>query len=393
MRSSLALTLRPKNIDDIVGQKHLLAKNAPFRTLLEKEALPHTFLFGPPGSGKTTLINIIAKMQERPFYGMNATSLKVEDIRNAIKKHKGEFDTPILFIDEVHRLSKTQQEVLLPMMEDMEALVLGASTENPYFSLTSAIRSRSMLFELKTLSKKELEEILDRSGHGSKLSLEAKEYLINSSNGDARAMLNLLESALKCGERIEKETLKNIRPSSMSAGVASSDEAYDLISALIKSIRGSDENAATYYLARLISEGENPEYIARRLVILSSEDIGNANPNALNLATSAMLSVAKIGYPEARIILSQVVIYLCACPKSNLSYTSINDAIKMVESGKILPIPKNIVHFKEGYKYPHDFGGYVKQTYLSEPLKIVKWESAKGFELKQKEWLESLKRD
>jgi len=391
VKTSLALTLRPKSLDEVVGQKHLLSKDAPFRKLLENDALPHSFFFGPPGSGKTTIINVITSLQDRPCYALNATSLKIEDIRSAVKKHRGEFRAPIIFIDEVHRLSKTQQEVLLPFMEEEVALVLGASTENPYFSLTNAIRSRSILFELKPLKNDELEEILNRVENSKNISQDGKEYLIKSSNGDARAMLNLLELALECEKTIDKELLKTLRPTSMSTGASSDDEAFNLISALIKSIRGSDENASIYYLARLISEGENPEYIARRLVILASEDIGNANPNALNLAVSAMQSVAKIGYPEARIILSQAVIYLCASPKSNLSYKAINEAIKLVEEGKLLPIPKNIAHFNEGYKYPHDFGGYVKQNYLSEPLKVVNWKGAKGFEIKQKEWLDTLK--
>lgn len=392
VKNNLSLSLRPKNLNAFIGQKHLLNPKAPFRKLIESEALFHSFFYGPPGSGKTSLALIIANLQDRPFYHFNATSLKIDEIRTAVKKHLGTFSKPMLFIDEVHRLSKNQQEVLLPVMEEGSALVFGASTENPYFSLTAAIRSRSMLFEFKALGQDELREVAERSGYAERLSDKAVDFLIAGSNGDARAMLNLLEAALNtCEGIIGPEDLKNIRPESMSAGAASSDEAYDLISALIKSVRGSDENAAVYYLGRLVQEGENPEYIARRMVILSSEDIGNANPNALMLANAAMQSVAKIGYPEARIILSQLVIYLCASPKSNLSYTAINSAIETVKNGKLLDVPQNIAHFNKGYKYPHDYGGWVAQRYLSEALHFVDWSNAKGYEVRLKEWLEKTK--
>jgi putative ATPase len=392
VKSSLSQLLRPKSLDEFIGQKHLLSPTAPFRKLLDSDSLTHSFFYGPPGSGKTSLAYIIASLQDRAFYPLNATSLKIDEIRKAVAKHKGEFVEPLLFIDEVHRLSKTQQEVLLPIMEEGSALIFGASTENPYFSLTSAIRSRSMLFEFKLLSSEELTEIVKRSGVYERLEPKALEFLIKTSNGDARAMLNLIDASLaQEKETITAELLKSIRPNSMSAGASSSDEAYDLISALIKSVRGSDENASIYYLGRLVSEGENPEYIARRMVILASEDIGNANPNALVLANSAMQSVAKIGYPEARIILSQLVLYLVASPKSNLSYTAINQAVSMVQSGEIYEIPENIVHFKKGYRYPHDYGGWVKQNYLEKELNLVEWEKAKGFELRLKEWIDKIK--
>ncbi|MFP4487032.1 MAG: replication-associated recombination protein A [Campylobacterales bacterium] len=392
MKSSLSQALRPKTLDDFIGQKHLLASQAPFRRLVESDSLSHSFFYGPPGSGKTSLAFIIASLQDRVFYTLNATSLKIDEIRKIVAKHRGEFIEPMIFIDEVHRLSKTQQEVLLPIMEEGSALVFGASTENPYFSLTSAIRSRSMLFEFKPLSNLDLEEIIKKSGVDKDLADGAREFLIKTSNGNARAMLNLIDAALAQDTKpITTDMLRQIRPYSMSAGSASSDEAYNLISALIKSVRGSDENASIYYLGRLVSEGENPEYIARRMLILASEDIGNANPNALVLANSAMQSVAKIGYPEARIILSQLVLYLASSPKSNLSYNAINRAVSMVESGDIYEIPKNIVHFKEGYKYPHDYGGWIEQSYLSEDVELVEWDRAKGFELKLKEWIEKIK--
>jgi len=391
--NNLANILRPKNLDEFVGQTHLLSKNAPLYKLIISKKLPHSFFWGPPGTGKTTLAKIIADIYESDFYSLDAVNLKVDDIRKIISKYKNSLVKPLIFIDEVHRLSKTQQEVLLPIMEKNEALIIGASTENPYFSLTSAIRSRSFIFEFKPLSEKDLEKILNRAKKiiEFKIDKEAKEYLIRSSNHDARSMLNLLEAAINISKKVDLKILKSLRGAASLKGVSSKEEHYNLISAFIKSIRGSDIDASIYYLARLVVEAEPPEYIARRLVILASEDIGNANPNALNLAVSTLNAVKNIGYPEAKIILSQCVIYLASSPKSNSSYLAIKKAVNAVEEGEILEIPNYLKppSFK-GYLYPHDYGGYVKQKYITKNLKFYESKNI-GFEKTLNEWLTKIK--
>ena len=384
--------LRPSTFDELVGQEHLSSEGAPLRTLCEKFALGHSFFFGPAGTGKTSIARIIAKSMDLPFYEFNATSLKVEQLRKIFEQYKNALQKPLIFIDEVHRLAKNQQEVLLPVMENNSVLVIGASTENPFFSLTSAIRSRSMLFELKHISNSALQTLLSKAIGKYELIMdeETQEYLVSSSGGDARAMLKLLEFASNLNATIDIETLKSLRPNALQAGSSEAGVHYDLISALIKSVRGSDENAAIYYLARLIEGGESADFIARRLVILASEDIGNANPQAMTLTASCLTSVSKIGYPEARIILAQAVIYLCASPKSNSAYLAINAALESVRNGNIMDIPETIQQRNKGYLYPHDYGGYVKQEYLLKPFKFVALKSI-GYEKKMKDWLEIIK--
>lgn len=383
--------LRPQSFDELIGQEHLSSKDAPLRVLCQKGSLGHSFFFGPSGCGKTSIARIIAKEMGLPFYEFNATSIKIEQLRKIFDQYKNTLQRPLIFIDEVHRLAKNQQEVLLPVMENNSVLVIGASTENPFFSLTSAIRSRSMLFELHNISNDALKKLLQKAISTASVTCDedAAEYLSLSSGGDARAMLKLLEFASNIDSHITLDILKSLRPNALSAGSSEAGVHYDLTSAMIKSIRGSDMDAAIYYLARLIEGGESADFIARRLVIIASEDVGNANPQALTLATSTLTSVLKIGYPEARIILAQCVIYLASSPKSNSAYLAINEAQKAIREGVILDIPKNITQNSSGYLYPHDFGGYVKQKYLSKPLRFVQLKEI-GYERKIKEWLSNL---
>ena len=388
---NLAYKYRPKILDELIGQTDLLGKDAVLRKLIENNALPHIFFYGPPGCGKTTLARIIATNLDSPFYEMNATSFKIETLRKIFKEHTNTLQKPLIFIDEVHRLSKNQQEVLLPFMENQSALIIGASTENPYYSLTSAIRSRSHLFQLKSITQKDLLTYLEKILLLENINIEekAKEYLIFSSGGDVRAMLNLLESASATHSTITLKLLKEIRPHAMQAGSSESESHYELTSAMIKSIRGSDIDASIYYLARLIDGGEPAEFIARRLAILASEDIGNANPPALNLASSTLNIVKHIGYPEARISLSQLVIYLASSPKSNSAYLAINTALDTIKKGEIYPIPSHIKTHAKTYKYPHDFSGWVEQTYLHKPLYFYKTQQI-GFEKTLWQWHEKI---
>jgi putative ATPase len=385
--SNLALTYRPKTLDEIVGQEKLLGANGVLRKLITTEKLGHTFFYGPPGCGKTSLARVIADTLGRPFYEMNATSLKIEALRKIFKEYANALQKPLIFIDEVHRLSKNQQEVLLPFMENHSALIIGASTENPYYAMTAAMRSRSHLFELDAINEKTMRTFLEKVLAKEQIEVEeqAREYLVFSSSGDLRAMLNLLESAAAVATPVTLEILRQIRPHAMQAGSAESESHYELTSAMIKSIRGSDIDAAIYWLARLIEGGEPAEFIARRLAILASEDIGNANPHALNLASSTLNIVKHIGYPEARISLSQLVVYLASSPKSNSAYMAINRAQKAIKEEEIHPIPDHIKTHAKTYQYPHDFGGWVAQSYLDTPLHFYETKQI-GFEKTLYEW-------
>ncbi|HIO91079.1 MAG TPA: replication-associated recombination protein A [Campylobacterales bacterium] len=390
---NFASIFRPLSLDEVIGQKHLVSPHTPFYKLLKQKSMPHCFFYGPAGCGKTTVAKIVSQQLDSTFYSLDATSIKVEEMRKILQTHRNSLIKPVIFIDEVHRLSRNQQEVLLLPMERNDAVIIGASTENPYFTLTSAIRSRSMLFEFKPIEKEDFNSLFQRVEKklGITIHDEAREYLINSSSGDVRAMLNLLEFGYKVDSTLSIKTLKSLRPNALKDGVSSSDTHYQLASALIKSLRGSDVDASIYYLARLIDGGESADFIARRLVIFASEDIGNANPNALNLAASTQSAVLNIGYPEARIILSQCVIYLASSPKSNSSYKAINKAIQYLHDNPDLKIPEHLKSpLNKGYKYPHDFGGFVKQSYLEYDLKF--YESLEiGFEKTLSEWVKKIR--
>lgn len=389
---NLSVKFRPNKIDQMVGHDDI---RDIFIKFIENKNIPHSLFFGSAGSGKTTMAKIIAKQMEYEFFELDGANLKSEDIRKIITKFEGSFYLPLIFIDEFHRLSKTQQETLLIPMEEKKCIIIGATTENPKFTVSSGIRSRMMIFEFKPLSYNDLEKLLSdiQKSIYFQINQDAKEYLISSSSGDARSMLNLLEYALNIDKNISLKTLKTLRCSSFSEGSSSKDTHYNLISAMIKSLRGSDVDAAIYYLARLIAAGEEPQFLARRMVIFASEDIGNANPNALNIATNTMLAVSKIGYPEARIILSQCAVYLANSPKSNSSYKAINLALDYIAKNPALPVPSYLINTdpaKKDYLYPHDFGGWVEQRYMQKDVKFYH-SSGIGFEQTLDDWLSKIK--
>ncbi|EMI4814952.1 replication-associated recombination protein A [Campylobacter upsaliensis] len=368
---SLALTFRPNNLDEILGQYELVEV---FKKFIAMQKLPHSLFFGVAGSGKTSFARAVAKEFGLDFYEFDGGNFKLEELRKILENYKNSLYKPLIFIDEIHRLSKTQQEMLLIPMENYRLILIGASTENPYFVLSQGIRSRSMLFHFKALGVEELELLLKKVQKNLNFTLDddAKDFLLKS--GDARSMLNLIEFVLVLEQKhINLKNLKKLRNTANSEGVNSKDTHYLLASALIKSLRGSDVDAALYYLARLIDGGESADFIARRLVIFASEDIGNADSKALILATSTLEAVKNIGYPEARIILAQCVIYLASAMKSNSSYKAINEALHFVRNNPPLPIPaylNNNAPQSKDYLYPHDFGGYVEQKYLSQALKF-----------------------
>ncbi|EOW2423271.1 replication-associated recombination protein A [Campylobacter upsaliensis] len=368
---SLALTFRPNNLDEILGQYELVEV---FKKFIAMQKLPHSLFFGVAGSGKTSFARAVAKEFGLDFYEFDGGNFKLEELRKILENYKNSLYKPLIFIDEIHRLSKTQQEMLLIPMENYRLILIGASTENPYFVLSQGIRSRSMLFHFKALGVEELELLLKKVQKNLNFTLDddAKDFLLKS--GDARSMLNLIEFVLVLEQKhINLKNLKKLRNTANSEGVSSKDTHYLLASALIKSLRGSDVDATLYYLARLIDGGESADFIARRLVIFASEDIGNADSKALILATSTLEAVKNIGYPEARIILAQCVIYLASAMKSNSSYKAINEALHFVRNNPPLPIPaylNNNAPQSKDYLYPHDFGGYVEQKYLSQALKF-----------------------
>lgn len=388
----LAERIRPQTLDDLIGQEHLVGKNGVLRRAIESGSIPSMILWGPPGVGKTTIANIIANAVKAPFISLSAISSGVKEIREVIQRAKFQSNT-ILFIDEIHRFNKSQQDALLGAVEKGDITLIGATTENPSFEVNSALLSRSQVYTLKALSKDDLNRLVelalskDEILSKKKVALKETQALFSISGGDARKLLNLLDLVVENlgGESVTITDDKVIEIAQQRVAIydKSGDQHYDIISAFIKSIRGSDPNAAVYYLARMIEGGEDVKFIARRLVILASEDIGNANPTALVIATSAFQAVNMIGYPEGRIILSQAVTYLASSAKSNASYMAINHAQNLVQKTGDLGVPMPIRNaptklmkeegYGKGYKYSHDFpGNFVNQEFMPAEIKGTK---------------------
>jgi len=392
IRIPLAEILRPRNADEFIGQPHLMAENTAFRRMIDGGSVHSMIFWGPPGVGKTTLALIIANATGRQFYTLSAVNSGVKDVREVIDRAGKDSTQPILFIDEIHRFSKSQQDSLLGAVEKGVVILIGATTENPSFEVISPLLSRCQVYILKHLEEDDLLVIMNKaietlSGiNGVKITIKEHEALIRISGGDARKLLNAIDiivaSLLASGKAIEidNENTLSIIQQNLALYDKSGEMHYDVISAFIKSMRGSDPNAAVYWLARMITAGEDPLFIARRMVILASEDIGNANPTALVLANNCFDAVNKIGFPESRIILSQTAIYLACSAKSNASYMAIEDAMAAVQQFGDLPVPlhlrnaptrlmKNIGYGKE-YKYAHQYdGNFVDIEFLPEKLK------------------------
>ena len=393
MVQPLAERLRPRTLDDYIGQEHLVGEGAVLRKMIDAGRISSFILWGPPGVGKTTLAQIIAHKLETPFYTLSAVTSGVKDVRDVIEKaQKGRFfneASPILFIDEIHRFSKSQQDSLLGAVEKGIVTLIGATTENPSFEVIRPLLSRCQLYVLKSLEKDDLLKLLDRALTQDAIlkekNIELKETgaLLRFSGGDARKLLNILELAVEA-ENSEKivitDELVNLRLQQNPLAYDKDGEMhYDIISAFIKSIRGSDPDAALYWLARMIEGGEDPKFIARRLVISAAEDIGLANPNALLLANAAFDAVNKIGWPEGRIPLAEATVYLATSPKSNSAYLGIDAALELVRRTGNQPVPLPIrnaptqlmkeLGYHDGYKYPHDFPGhFTEQQYLPDSL-------------------------
>lgn len=389
----LAERLRPSSLDDYIGQRHLVGEGAVLRKAIESGNLHSMIFWGPPGVGKTTLANIIAAQLKRPFYALSAINSGVKDIRDVIEKAKSQafFGTnmPVLFIDEIHRFSKSQQDSLLGAVEKGTVTLIGATTENPSFEVISALLSRCQVYILKPLEKDDLLHLLDiamkkdEELKKKKITIEENEALLRLSGGDARKLLNVFDLVVTASASDEITITNDLVLEHVQQNLAMYDKAgeqhYDIISAFIKSIRGSDPNAAVYWLARMLAGGEDPLFIARRLLILASEDIGNANPNALLLANNCFQAVNVIGMPESRIILSQCVTYLASSPKSNASYMAISEAGEMVEKTGDLSVPLHLrnsptklmkdIGYGKDYQYSHEGeGNFLDQEFFPDSL-------------------------
>lgn len=393
MTAPLAERLRPKKLDDYIGQEHILGKNKPLRKAIEANLVPSMILWGPPGTGKTTLALLIAETIKRQFHQLNAVSSGVKELREVIGRPSGLFP-PIVFIDEIHRYNKSQQDSLLAAVEKGQITLIGATTENPSFEINSAVLSRCQVYVLESFGEKELKELTDRAIREDivlkerDIKVDSYDALMRLSGGDGRKLLNLLEiitfsfppdtPIVITDDLVEEVAQRNIARYDKSG-----EQHYDIISAFIKSLRGSDPNAALYWMARMIIAGEDVEFIARRMLILASEDIGNANPTAVIMANNCMQAVKTIGYPESRIILSQTAIYLATSPKSNASYMAIENAIALAEKTSHLPVPLALrnaptklmkqIGYGKDYKYAHNYdGNFTKLNFLPDDLKGTK---------------------
>lgn len=423
--SPLASRMRPRTLDEVVGQQHLLAKDKLLYRAIRADQLGSIIFYGPPGTGKTTLARVIANTTSAEFRQINATIAGKKDMEEVVRAAKDALGMygkkTILFVDEIHRFNKSQQDYLLPFVEDGTLILIGATTENPYFEVNGALLSRSLIFELKPLERADVEELIYRAisdkdrGMGSyhaEIDKDAAEFLADVAGGDARAALNAVELGVLTTERNTADdtihiTLEVAQECIQKRAVRydkEGDNHYDTISAFIKSMRGSDPDAAVYYLARMLYAGEDIRFIARRIMISASEDVGNADPNALTVAVSACEAVERIGMPEAQIILAQAVSYVASAPKSNTAVVAIGRAMETVKETLTAPIPVHLLdaHYKgaaklghgEGYQYAHAFPNhYVKQQYLPDGLTTAKFyePSEQGYEKQIKEWLQYIR--
>ncbi len=387
----LAEQMRPATIGEYIGQQHLVGDDAILRKAIESGNIPSMILWGPPGVGKTTLAFIISRQLNRPFYTLSAVHSGVKDVRAVIEKATESVEKSVLFIDEIHRFNKAQQDSLLGAVEKGVITLIGATTENPSFEVISPLLSRCQVYILKNLEKKELLHILEKGKNilseqsGNTIILKETEALLRISGGDARKLLNALELVAGAAGKnsaeiiITDDMVLKVIQQNIALYDKLGEQHFDIISAFIKSMRGSDPNAAVYWLARMVEGGEDPKFIARRMLILASEDIGNANPNALLLATNCFQAVQMIGYPECELILSQTAIYLACSPKSNASYKAIQRAHALFQESGDLPVPLHIrnaptklmkdIGYHQGYKYAHDFeNNFTEMEYLPEKI-------------------------
>ena len=412
MEQPLAYRMKPKTLDDFFGQEQIVGENKLLYRLIKADRLSSAIFWGPPGCGKTSLARVIASTTKHKFVELNATNSGVEDIKKIAEEAGNLFLNPtgktICFIDEIHRFNKLQQDALLPLVEKGIIILIGATTENPYFEVNAALVSRSTVFKFEPLGLEDIKKIINHAIHDTKnglglykinISDEVIEYAANLSAGDVRTALNGVELAVITTKmddtgcvNITKEIIADSMQQKKMHYDKNSNEHYDTISAFIKSMRGSDVDATLIYLAKMIAAGEDPKFIARRIVICAAEDVGLANPNALVVANAAMQAVANIGMPEGRIILSEAAVYVAKSKKSNSVYLGIDNALNEVENGDIGEIPMHIRNapiedmkkhgYSNGYKYPHDFdGGFVEQQYLPDKIKTKKYYTPKSWEV------------
>ena len=424
--SPLASRMRPTTLDEVVGQKHIIGKDKLLYRAIKADKLGSVIFYGPPGTGKTTLAKVIANTTSARFEQINATVAGKKDMEEIVKNAKDSIgmygQKTILFVDEIHRFNKSQQDYLLPFVEDGTITLIGATTENPYFEVNNALLSRSRIFELKPLEKQEIRELVMRAVYDTEKGMgtysaditdEAADFLADVANGDARAALNAVELGILTTDKSDDGKIHitiDVAADCIQKRVVrydhDGDNHYDTISAFIKSMRGSDPDAAVYYLARMLYAGEDVKFIARRIMICASEDVGNADPNALVVAVSAAQAVERIGMPESQIILSQAAAYVATAPKSNAAYMGIAKAMKTVADTRTMPVPAHLQdrHYKGaeklghglGYKYAHDYPNhYVTQQYLPDGMEGMRFyePSENGYEKKIREHMEFIKRE